>query len=422
MGMTAVEKILARHAARETVRPGELVWVDVDVAMIQDSGGPRRIEDNLRRLGAGLWNPERLIVVNDHYWPATDAISAEILQTTREWAKRYGVEHFYDGQGISHTLMIERGHVAPGMLLIGGDSHTPTAGAVGAFAAGVGSTEMLGVVITGQIWLRVPETLRVEWSGRLPPGTVAKDMVLRVIGDIGADGANYQAVQWAGDAVFALPLGERSVLTNMAAEMGAKTGFLEPDRRVFEHLARLGVTNYEPTYSDPDARYVRVLDYDASQLEPQVALPPRVDDAHAVSEVQGLRVDQAYIGACTGAKYEDLAMAAEVLRGRTVAPHVRLLVAPASMHALQQAASENILSDLVAAGATILGTGCQACAGLGAGILAPGERCIASINRNFRGRMGSREAEVFLGSPYTVAASAVAGEITDPRPMLEARA
>lgn len=418
MGMTAVEKILARAAGRERVQPGELVWVSVDVAMMQDSGGPRRIEANMRRLGAGVWDPAKVVVVNDHFVPAVDTTTAEILQLTRDWVKRYGIQHFYDGEGISHTLMIERGHVAPGMLYIGGDSHTPTAGAVGAFAAGVGSTEMLGVVITGQIWLRVPPTVRIEWSGRLRPGVTAKDMALRVIGDIGADGASYQAVQYAGEAVSALSMEERSVLTNMAAELGAKTGIIEPDETVFAYLRQRGHTSFNPHYSDPDAVYSRVLHYEADSLTPLVARPHTVQNVSPAAEAAGVRIHQAYIGACTGAKFEDLAMAARILRGRQVAPHVRLLVAPASKRALQEAAAAGVLADLVSAGATILASGCGACAGLGAGILAPGERCLSSTNRNFRGRMGSYEAEVYLGSPYTVAASAVAGEITDPRSFL----
>jgi 3-isopropylmalate/(R)-2-methylmalate dehydratase large subunit len=418
MGMTAVEKILARAGGRKEVRPGDLLWAKVDVVMTHDSSGPRRVEPVLKRLGVGIWDPDRVVLVSDHYAPAINATSAEFLQVAREFASRYGIRSFHDIEGICHTLMIERGHVRPGMLYIGGDSHTPTGGAVGAFSAGVGSTDMVGVLVTGEIWMKVPETTMIEWTGVLGDGVTAKDMSLRVLGDIGPDGAAYQSAQWCGPGVYALSLEERSVLTNMSAELGAKTGFIEPDETVFAHLRSLGRTDYTPVYGDPDAAYSRKLIYDAGSLEPLVARPHAVENVAPVQECAGIPIQQAYVGACTGAKYEDLAMAARILRGRKVAPGVRLLVAPASQWALQRAAADGVLNDLVAAGAIIMAWGCQACAGLGAGILAPGERCISTTNRNFRGRMGSPEAEVYLASPYTVAASAVAGEIVDPRPFL----
>jgi 3-isopropylmalate/(R)-2-methylmalate dehydratase large subunit len=260
--------------------------------------------------------------------------------------------------------------------------------------------------------------LRIEWVGDLPDGLSAKDMSLKVLGDIGPEGADYQVAQWVGSTVYGLSLEERSVLTNMSAELGAKAGFIEPDETVFAHLRSLGKTGYEPVYGDADAVCAKTLEYQAATLEPLVAKPHTVENVVPVGEAKGIRINQAYIGACTGAKFEDLAMAARVLHGRRIAPGVRLIIAPASQQGLQRAAAEGVLNDLVAAGATLLPWGCQACAGLGAWILAPGERCIATTNRNFRGRMGSDESEVYLASPYTVAASAVAGEIADPRAML----
>ena len=418
MGMTAVEKILARASGNTIVRPGDLITAKVDRVMMHDLGGPRRVEIILRRLGAGVWDPEKIVLISDHYVPAVDAASAEILQITRDWARRYGIRRFHESEGICHTLMIERGYLAPGMLYLGGDSHSTTGGAVGAFAAGIGSTDMLGVLVTGETWLRVPSTLRIEWVGDLPDGLTAKDMSLKVLGDIGPEGADYQVAQWAGPTVYGLSLEERSVLTNMSAELGAKAGFIEPDETVFAHLRRLEKTGYEPVYGDADAVYAKTLVYQAATLEPLVAKPHSVENVVPVAETGGIPIHQAYIGACTGAKFEDLAMAVRVLRGRRIAPGVRLIIAPASQRGLQRAAAEGILNDLVAAGATLLPWGCQACAGLGAWILAPGERCIATTNRNFRGRMGSDESEVYLASPYTVAASAVAGEIADPRAML----
>jgi 3-isopropylmalate/(R)-2-methylmalate dehydratase large subunit len=388
--------------------------------MMHDSGGPRRVQPMLERLGARVWDPGKVVLVTDHYVPAVDAESAAILRLTRKWADAAGVDRFHDMQGICHVVLAEHGYVRPGMFAVGGDSHATTAGAFGCLMIGIGATEMAGVLVTGEIWVRVPSTILVRWSGRLGRGVVAKDMMLALCARLGINGANYQVVEYGGDAVAALPMAERMVLTNMAAELGAKTGLIAPDALTVAALAEAGVEQPDALgwRGDADAAYERVLDLEAAELPPQVAAPHSPENAAPVATHAGVAIDQAYIGACTGAKLTDLRMAAEVLRGRKVAPGVRLLVAPASTRVTREAAADGTLATMTEAGAILLPTGCGACAGFGAGVLGEDETCIASTARNFKGRMGAASARVYLGSPYTVAASAVAGRISDPRELL----
>ena len=420
MPATLAEKIVARASGKPTARAGEIVTAKVDLVMMHDSGGPRRVAPMLERLGARVWDPSRVVLVSDHYVPAVDADSAQILSLTRKWAKREDVGAFYDMEGICHVLLPERGHLRPGMFAVGGDSHSPTAGAFGCFMFGVGATEMAGVLVTGEIWLKVPETHKVRFEGRLGRGLSSKDMMLALCRVMGLSAVQYGVIEYAGPAVAALPMGERMVLTNMSAELGAQTGLIAPDATTLAALAE--VSALEPGaldwQSDEGARYARVWELDASALAPQVAAPHSPVNAAPVSEHAGVAIDQAYIGACTGAKIGDLHMAAEVLRGRKVKAGTRLLVAPASARVTAEAAKDGTLAAITEAGALLLPSGCGACAGLGAGLLADGEVCIASTARNFKGRMGSSSAEVFLASPYTVAASAVAGRIADPRDFL----
>lgn len=425
MPLTLAEKLCARAAGRDAVRPGEIVTAKVDLAMIHDSAGPRRVEPMLKTLGAGIWDPARVVLVTDHYTPAVDAESAAILDLTRKFARERGIAAFYDMQGICHVVLPERGHLAPGMFVAGGDSHSTTGGAFGCFMIGIGATEMAGVLATGAIWVRVPPTIRIEWSGRLGPGLAAKDMMLFLCGRLGMDAANYKAVEFDGAAVRALPMTERMVLANMAAELGAKVGLIAPDRTTIDYVSAAGArveAGWERWRSDADAAFETVHRFDAGRLAPQVAAPHSPENAADVAEHAGVAVDQAYIGACTGAKLSDLHMASAILRGRKVAPGVRLLVAPASARITQQAAADGTLAALTQAGAILLPSGCGACAGYGAGILAENEVCIASTARNFKGRMGHASAQVYLASPYTVAASAVVGRIADPRAMLTERA
>jgi 3-isopropylmalate/(R)-2-methylmalate dehydratase large subunit len=420
VGATLAEKLIARAAGRETVRPGEIVTCRVDLAMMHDSGGPRRVQPMLERLGARVWDPGKVVLVTDHYVPAVDAESAAILRLTRKWADAAGVDRFHDMQGICHVVLAAHGYERPGMFAVGGDSHATTAGAFGCLMIGIGATEMAGVLVTGEIWVRVPSTILVRWSGRLGRGVVAKDMMLALCARLGINGANYQVVEYGGDAVAALPMAERMVLTNMAAELGAKTGLIAPDALTVAALAEAGVEQPDALgwRGDADAAYERVLDLEAAELPPQVAAPHSPENAAPVATHAGVAIDQAYIGACTGAKLTDLRMAAEVLRGRKVAPGVRLLVAPASTRVTREAAADGTLATMTEAGAILLPTGCGACAGFGAGVLGEDETCIASTARNFKGRMGAASARVYLGSPYTVAASAVAGRISDPRELL----
>ena len=418
MVQTVAQKIIARAAGRDAVAPGEIVTCAVDLAMIHDSGGPRRIVPILERLGCGVWDPDKVVLISDHYVPAVDAESARILDLTRRFAARHGLRHFYDMQGICHVVLPERGHLRPGMFVVGGDSHSPTGGAFGCFMFGVGATDMAGVLATGEIWVVVPETIRIELTGGLPDGVCAKDVMLALCARLGMDGGGGQVIEYVGDAVTALPMPERMTLCNMAAELGAFTAIIAGDDVTDEFVRNAGGSPGDRWRADEGAEIRKTHVVDVAALGPQVAAPHSPANAAAVAETRGARVDQAYIGACTGAKLADLRMAARVLRGRKVAPNTRLLVAPASQRDTAAAAADGTLAVLASAGALMMPTGCGACAGYGAGVLADGEICIASTARNFRGRMGSRQASVYLGSPYAVAAAAVAGEIRDPREFL----
>ncbi len=420
MGQTLAEKIIARAAGRDTVTPGEVVTCQVDLAMIHDSGGPRRVQPILDRLRAGVWNADKVVLVSDHYVPAFDSESAAILDLTRRWAKTHGVAHFHDMQGICHVVLQEYGYLKPGMFVVGGDSHSPTGGAAGCFMFGVGATDMAAVLVTGETWLQVPATILVHWKGRLQQGTVAKDMALAMCARLGMGGAGYHVVEYTGDGVSALAHNERMTLCNMAAELGAQTAIIAPDDTTTAWLRAVGAEPGDVAQwrDDNDAQYHAVHEFNAASLGPQVAAPHSPANAKPVAETAGNAIDQAYIGACTGAKLDDLHMASAVLRGRRVADGVRLLVAPASAQAMSAAAADGTLATLTEAGAILMPSGCGACAGYGAGVLAGGEVCIASTARNFKGRMGASSAEVYLASPYTVAAAAVAGRIIDPRELL----
>jgi 3-isopropylmalate/(R)-2-methylmalate dehydratase large subunit len=420
MPATLAEKIVARAAGREAVRAGEIVTARVDLAMMHDSGGPRRVKAMLAELGARIWDPAKVVLVSDHYVPAVDAESASILRLTREFARDEGIAAFHDMQGICHVVLPERGHLRPGMFAVGGDSHSPTAGAWGCFMFGIGATEMAGVLATGEIWIKVPRTHRVAWNGRLGRGLAAKDMMLAMCAAMKLGTVRYGAVEYAGEAVAALGMDERMTLANMAAELGAQTGLVAPDATTAAALAEAGVdaAGWERWTSDDGAAFERRWEFDASALAPQVAAPHSPENSAPAGEFADVRPDQCYVGACTGAKLVDLRRAAEVLRGRTVAPGVRLLVAPASTRTTAAAAADGTLAALTGAGAILLPTGCGACAGYGAGVLAEKEVCLSSTARNFKGRMGHASSLVYLASPWTVAAAAVAGRIVDPREFL----
>jgi 3-isopropylmalate/(R)-2-methylmalate dehydratase large subunit len=419
-GQTLAQKIIARASGRVAVVPGDIVTARVDLAMAHDSSGPRRWAPQLKALGAKIWDPSKVVLASDHYVPAVDAESAAILKLTRTFAAEHGVARFFDMKGIAHTLLPENGLLKPGMFCAGGDSHSPHGGAFGCFIAGYGATDMIGIVVTGETWIMVPQTDLIVWEGQFGDGVVAKDVMLHLCRVLGMDNA-FKVIEYAGSTVEAMSMDERMVLTNMSAELGYDTGLIAPDAKTLAHIRAHGAEVGEEALawrSDAEAAVAGRHAFDASALEPQVAAPHSPVNAAPAAEYQGVKIDQAYIGACVGAKLEDLRMAARVLKGRKVAAGARLLVAPASAKITETAAAEGVLGDLLAAGATLLPSGCGACAGMGAGLLAEGEVCLSTTNRNFKGRMGHNEAYVYLASPFTVAASAVAGVITDPRAML----
>lgn len=420
MGQTIAEKIIARASGRDAVTPGEIVTCAVDLAMIHDSGGPRRVKPQMEQLGVGVWDASKIVLISDHFAPCTDAESAAILKLTREWAAENGILNFYDQQGICHVVTPERGHLIPGMFAVGGDSHSPTGGAFGSYMFGIGATDMLGVLVTGETWIKVPHTIRINWSGRFGEGVAAKDMALKMCATLGMDGGGYQAIQYSGETIENLEMMERMTLSNMAAELGAQAGIIEPDETTAAYVTAAGADpgNWAAYRSDPDATYNATHEFDAAALEPQVAVPHSPANAADVGDVEKADIDQFYIGACTGAKLNDLKMAASVLRGRNVAAGKRLTIAPASSRILTEATKQGIIETLLEAGASLLPPGCGACAGYGVGVLAEDEVCLASTARNFQGRMGAGSSKVYLGSPYTVAASAVSGTITDPRELL----
>lgn len=420
MPQTLVQKIIARASGRDSVRTGEIVTCQVDLALLLDSGGPRRIWPRLKELGVGVWDPDKIVLMTDHFVPAVDAQSAAILKLTREFAAHFGIEKFFDMEGIGHIVLAEQGLLEPGMFCVGGDSHSTNGGAFACYMAGFGAIEMTGVTVTGEIWLQVPETIRVDWQGDFQRGVVAKDLSLYMCRELGMDNA-FRAVEFGGRTVQEMSMQERMVLTNMAAELGAETGLIEPDEITLAALRDAGV---EPSpdalewRSDAGAEYLARYEFDASMLVPQVAAPHRPSNSGPADDHCSVQIDQAYIGACVGAKHSDLKMVAEVLAGRRVAKGTRLLVAPSSKQTMARAAADGTLATIVGAGASLLPTGCGACAALGAGILAEDEVCISSTNRNFQGRMGANSARVYLASPYTVAASAVMGRVADPREFL----
>jgi 3-isopropylmalate/(R)-2-methylmalate dehydratase large subunit len=385
----------------------------VDLAMMHDSSGPRRVKPMLEHLGAKVWDPSKVVVITDHYLPAYDEQSRNIVRIARDWVREAGIENFYDAQGICHVVLPERGHLRPGMFVVGGDSHSPTGGAFAAYMFGVGATEMLGVLVTGEIWLKVPHTIVMEFDGALQPGVSAKDVMLFLIGRFGLDGGQYQAVEYRGAAIRRLPMQERMTLCNMTAELGGQTGLIASDAITQEFLA----SEIETWDSDEDASVIAHHRFSASALAPQVAAPHSPANVKPAEQFGDVKPTLAYIGACTGAKLEDLRMASRVLRGRK--SKMRLLVAPASARDQKTAADEGTLQALLDAGAELLPNACGICAGYGEHVLPENMVAISSTARNFKGRMGAASSQVYLASPYTVAATAVAGRVCDPREFLQ---
>lgn len=421
MGSTIVEKILAAHAGVDRVRPGEIVMCKVDLAMANDVTAPPAIA-SFEAMGAGrVWDREKVALVASHFAPAKDIASASLMTAMRRFALDQDIPHFFDvGRGgIEHILLPEEALVAPGDLVIGADSHSCTYGALGCFSTGVGSTDLAAVWALGEIWLRVPETMKITYTGRPGPWVVGKDLILSVIATVGDDGARYMSMEHTGPALKHLSMDSRLTLTNMAIEAGAKCGVIEPDETtlayVRERQEATGRTrSFEVYESDADADYQTEVTVDVSALEPMVARPSLPSKAVPVSEVERRRVDQAFIGSCTNARIEDLRIAAHVLGDNQLAPHVRLMVIPATQRVWRQANEEGLLDRFAAVGATVSTPTCGACLGAHMGVLGPGEVCVSTSNRNYVGRMGDATAEVYLANPAVAMATAVAGEIVAP--------
>jgi 3-isopropylmalate/(R)-2-methylmalate dehydratase large subunit len=416
--MTMAEKILARASGQTAVVPGQFVTGRVDMALLHDIFAVPVFE-MLRQSGfSSVWDSARVIVVLDHLVPAPSVAAAEVHRRIRDFVREFEILHFFDaGNGICHQLVAEGGLAQPGQLLLGTDSHTTTAGALGIGGTGIGTSEMAYVLATGELWFQVPSTIRVDLAGRLAAGVMWKDVVLELAGQIGTDGAQYQALEFGGPAAGDVDIAGRLTIANMAVELGAKFGLFPADGATIRYFRRrdIGVDAFGP---DADARYARAVRLDLEVLGPRVALPHAVDHVKPVQAVEGVTIHQAFIGSCTNGRLEDLRVAARILAGHRVHPRTRLLVAPASSQIERDAMSERLLETLVDAGALLMPAGCGPCFGGHGGVLAAGERCIGTHNRNFSGRMGSPQAEIFLASPATVAASAVRGRITDPRRML----
>ncbi|MDQ7843422.1 MAG: aconitase/3-isopropylmalate dehydratase large subunit family protein [Armatimonadota bacterium] len=414
--MTLTEKIIARAAGRDRVRPGEEVWATVDLAAMHDSSGPRRIGETLARLGGRLWDPQKIVLAIDHFVPAANPRQAEIVTATRRWAREHRLPHFFDSVGVMHNLLLEQGLVGPGMLVVGADSHTVTAGAAGALAVGVGATELATVLVTGQIWLRVPPTVRIRFEGPLPGYLTGRDMAMEVLRRLGADFAIYKAVEFDGPAVEGLDLDERAVLANQAIEMGAKNGIVPPRGVILEQLESAARAQGRPVAGDEDAVPEREYRIAMTDSPPLVAVPPNVDRIVPAGDLGGIELDRVYIGSCVGGKAADLRAAARVLQGRKA--RIPLQIAPATLRVVRETLQDGTLQTLLEAGAILQAPGCGACAGLHSGLLGPRERCLSTVTRNFPGRMGDRSAEIYLASPLTAAASAATGRITDPRELL----
>ena len=421
--MNITEKILARASGKDNLEPGDVVFANVDKVMLHDVSGPGVIKtfEKLEKDGVvkvdKLFDPSMVWVAEDHFVPSADKISAENISKLSKFTSKFGIKkHFKYGlgqYGICHTLSHEEGLVSPGELYIGGDSHTNTTGALGAFACGLGHTDVAYVLLNGNLWFKVPETLYFKINGKLPEHTMAKDLILKIIGDITTEGGAGCAMQFGGDGISDMSVESRLTLTNMTTEAGAKNGIIEPDQKVFDYLAERGVTEYDAVYDDEDAQYAKTYEYDLSELEPLVAKPFSPQNVSVVQETTGIEIDKSYIGSCTGAKYEDLEAVARILKGRKV--KVRTEVVPAAISIYKKAAENGLDKIFLDAGAVIGAPTCGACCGAHMGVLAKDEVCVSTTNRNFPGRMGHVDSKTYLTSPLVAAASAVTGKLTDPR-------
>ena len=419
--MTITEKILAAHAGKKMVSPGDLIDARIDLALGNDITAPLAIKA-FEEIGARkVFNRDRVVLVPDHFAPAKDILSAEQCKVLKEFARAQRLTHYFEvGEaGIEHALLPDKGLVLPGDVVIGADSHTCTYGAVGAFSTGVGSTDLAAAMATGRLWLKVPESLKLIFHGRVNRWVSGKDFILYTIGQIGVDGALYQAMEFSGEAIRSLPMSSRFTIANMAVEAGGKNGIFEPDRITVQYVKARAERPYHLYESDPDARYAEIKEFNASKIHPQVALPHIPSNVKDVREVGKIGIDQVVIGSCTNGRLDDLRIAARILRGKKVAPYVRLIVIPATQEIYRQALKEGLFDIFLSAGAVISPPTCGPCLGGYMGVLAEGERSLATTNRNFRGRMGHAQSEVYLSSPAVAAASAVKGRICHPEEVVK---
>lgn len=418
MSQTIAEKILTDRSGSTDATAGDYVVCDVDVAMLQDVHAPdvfARLED---RGVSELWDPSKVAVVFDHMAPSHALDDADAKATLRRQLQSYDIEHFYDvGTGISHLVLPEQGHIRPGEVVIGTDSHTVSHGVFGAAGTGVGDTDMVYALLTGEVWFRVPETVRIHLTGELDPRVSSKDVVLSLAGGYGLDVARYNAIEFIGPTVERLSIDDRMTLTNMSIELGAKFGFTPVDNRIEEYVEDRIDRNesFEPVHADADATYRTVIEHNVDDLSPQVATPHDVDNVVPVTDTTGIDVDQVFVGTCTNGSYDDLEATASLLEGHEVANGTRMIITPATREIYHRAERNGLLDVFVEAGATVTNATCGACLGLGMGVIGEGETCLAAQNRNYRGRMGSENSEIYLGSPETAAATAISGHIADPR-------
>ncbi|HOI40991.1 MAG TPA: homoaconitase large subunit [Methanobacterium sp.] len=416
MSMTMAEKILARAARLDETKAGNIVMADIDIAMTHDLTGPLSVK-SFQKIGVDqVWDPEKIVVLFDHQVPADSLEAAQNHIFMREFVENQKITNFYDvREGVCHQVLPEKGHVVPGEVVVGSDSHTCTHGALGSFATGIGSTDMAMVFATGKLWFKVPETIKFEIEGKLGKHVYSKDVVLNIIGQIGADGANYQACEFGGETTSNMSVSDRMALCNMAIEMGGKTGLVEVDDKTINYLKGRVNKPYESFSTDEDAESLTTMYVNVTDLEPQIACPHNVDNVKPVGEVEGTPIDQIFMGSCTNGRLDDLRVAAEILKGKQVSNDVRMLVIPASREIYSQALEEGLMNIFVDSGALVCNPCCGPCLGGHVGFLGPGEVSLSTSNRNFKGRQGSSEAEVYLSSAAVAAASAIKGVITDPR-------
>ncbi|MCL2288547.1 MAG: homoaconitase large subunit [Candidatus Bathyarchaeota archaeon] len=422
--MNITEKILAKASGKNFVSPGEIVDANVDVLMTHDLTGPLAVE-SFKKIGAkNVWDNQKIVIVLDHQIPAESVKAAELHKTMRQFAKEQKIRIYDVGRGgVCHQVMPEQGHVTPGTVIVGSDSHTCTYGAFGAFSTGIGSTEAAAVMTTGKIWFKVPESIKIIVNGKFNKYVTPKDLVLNIIGELGVDGAIYKSAEFTGPTIHEMSIDGRMTLCNMAVEMGAKNGIIEPDNITKEYLKKRvkTLTDFTTLKSDKDAKYERVVEFDVSKMEPQIACPSSVDNVKPISEVNDVPIDQAFIGSCTNGRLEDLQIAAQIIKGKKIKDGVRVLIIPASQEIYKQALTEGLTEIFTDAGAIVCGSACGPCLGGHIGLLAAGETCVSTSNRNFIGRMGSTQANVYLASPAVVAASALTGKITNPKTLEEKR-